>query len=663
MFKWFKKKKISPQPAASPERVTREAGRRPIQQYVYPPVANGIPRFPVPDILGEHEDLIQRIRDLSEHKSIFDERYWAVIERFADYVYLLPASESHHHRGAGGLLCHGLETAKYVLQQSYDRLHGMDMSPQKRKAARERWLFANFIAGLIHDIGKTAADMWVFSVSGTIWDLFSKPLALWFQDLPPQEDRIYVSWRREGQDHRRMTIYLMNHILQAGDLAYLHEVEPILIDHIHQAILGEKGPRNFLTEMVQEADKKSVALDLQKSNMFADLGPQVRQPLARHYVMAMQRLVMEDRWRVNEPGSVLWVMRGAEVYLVWPEMAQDITKLLQQDGTPGVPSSPEVLAEILQDHGLLVLASNGNRLWRLWPSVVDVGEEGLLALRLKEPLYIMDLVPPSVPGEVWGEGEKPPVKAEPPGNRSRESTSGTLPSFSPPSLGILEEPTSPQDPETLAELQEYFAGGGLGGLALMKFAAEVSVDSRRDGKDYRTGPQMLLAWGERKFTEEGSLSEVIESLARAGWLVLDGNRRVHEEPGFGKCLKLQERETALLWLLVRFLGEANSLESGVDVPLAGENTDHHKDGFTETHPQEAVAGSSPESPATLVLKGEDDWVSEVAAILDRDGPVDYERVKELVATRTGNRRGIFQLVYRYFEVGNEGGKMVVLRRI
>jgi len=136
---------------------------------------------------------------------------------------------------------------------------------------------------------------------------------------------------------------------------------------------------------LQEADKKSVSKDLQKANMFADLGPQVRQPLARHYVMAMQRLVMEGRWKVNEPGAVIWVMRTAEVYLVWPEMAQDITKLLQQDGTPGVPSIPEVLAEILQDHGLLVLTPNGNRLWRLRPSVVNVGDEGLLALRLKEP--------------------------------------------------------------------------------------------------------------------------------------------------------------------------------------------------------------------------------------------------------------------------------------
>ncbi|MCL4501031.1 MAG: TraI domain-containing protein [Deltaproteobacteria bacterium] len=74
-----------------------------------------------------------------------------VIERYANYVYLLPASEAHHHRGTGGLLRHGLEVAKYVLQESYDRLHGMQLSPRERKAARGRWLFATFVAGLSED--------------------------------------------------------------------------------------------------------------------------------------------------------------------------------------------------------------------------------------------------------------------------------------------------------------------------------------------------------------------------------------------------------------------------------------------------------------------------------------------------------------------------------
>lgn len=697
MFDWFRKKKKAAKPAPPPERVKSTAERRPVQNYVYPPVANGIPRFPVAEILGEHEELIQRLRNLSEHKAVFDVRYRAVVERYANYIYLLPASEAHHHRGAGGLLRHGLEVAKYLLQQAYDRLHGKQMSPQKRKAARERWLFAGFAAGLCHDIGK-AADMRVVSVAGKTWDPYSGPLAQWYQGLPPEDDRIYVSWRREGQDHRQMGLPLLGHILLPEDVGYLQEIEPMLM-WINQAILGEKGLRNDITEMVYEGDKKSVSLDLAKSNVLADLGPQVGQPLARHYVLSMKRLVTagmegtEKRWRANQPGSVLWVIgKDRGVYLVFPEMTTDVTDLLHKDGTPGVPSNPEDFADILQEHGLLAMTSGGDRLWRLWPSVVDAGEEGLLALRLKEPGYIMDLVPPSVPGEVRGEGEEPKTtgkviylksmsnnkqeetsdksRPEPPVEQFQESETKETEKRkasqepSPPSSGVSEEPGSLQGPRTLEELQEYFAGGGLGGRALLKFASEVAVYARRDGVDYITGPQLLLSWGERKFTEEGSLAEVIESLARAGWLVLNGSRRVHEEPGFGRCLKLRERETALFWRLVGVLVETKSPEPGLDAPFAGEALVAANEAQTlrETHPQETAATDPPGSPSTPAVEGEPKWVSEVAAMLEQHGQLDYPQVEELVKARTRRQRKIMELVNEYFLVNYKDGNLVVLRR-
>jgi hypothetical protein len=688
MFGWLRRKKEFHKPVIPPERVANSAKRRPVQSYIYPPVASGIPRFPVPGILEEHEELIQRIRHLSEDKSVFDERYRAVIERFADYVYLLPASESHHHRGAGGLLRHGLETAKYVLQQSYDRLHGMEMSPQRRKAARERWLFAGFIAGLNHDIGKAAADMRVFSVSGNVWEPYSEPLTLWYQELPLQDDRIYVSWRREDQDHRRTAVHLMRHIVTPGDLAYLTEIEPNMMDQIYQAILGEKGVRNDLPEMVQEADRKSVALDLQKSNVLSDLGPEVGQPLARHFVMAMKRLVMEGRWRANEPGSVLWVMGEDQgVYLVWPEMAEDVTHLLHQDGTPGIPSNPYLFAEILEEHGLLGLAPNGNRLWRLWPAAVDAGEQGLLALRLKEPGYIMDLVPPAVPGQILAEEEEPPCKppddqatTKKPTESKPKKPKGRLgitddrtpesPEIAPepealttpPSPGILEEPESPQDPRTLEELQDYFAGGGLGGRALLTFAGEVSQKKRCDGADYKSGPWLLLSWGDQKFTEETSLPEVIESMARADWLVLNGSRRVHEEPGFGKCLKLRERETALFWRLVWYLGKEKPDE---EEPETGASSAEPEGGHIamEMQSHEKPAGSPPPGPPAISTVAEiPEWVSEVGAMLDKDGPLDYDLVKDIVANHTDRIHGLFGVVSQYFVAEDVEGQMMILRR-
>jgi len=664
----FRTEKTPTKTVTIPERVRSAAERRPVQKYVYPPVVEGIPRYLVAEILGEHEELIDKLRKLSENKAVFDERHRVVVERYANYVYLLPASEAHHHRGTGGLLRHGLEVAKYVLQESYDRLHGMHLSPRERKAARERWLFAAFVAGLCHDIGKVA-DMEVFTASGLVWDHHVQPLAAWFHGLPGQEDRVYVQWRRERQDHRQMGLSkIPHHILAQEDLTYLHAIEPVLVGHIHQAIMGEGAPRNAITEMLEIGDKKSVSLDLKESNLLWDLGPQVGQPLLRHYVMAMRRLLVEKRWRVNEAGAVVWVMgQDQGVYLVWPQMTEDILEVLHQDETP-TPFNPMVMADILQDHEFLLLAPNGNRLWRIWPSLVEASA-GLLALRLKEPRYIFDPVPPGVVGLACGEGEEPPPAKTAPKESSGHITkdpvetiedcgqpleevvvpyqplpthnSPPTPPASPP--GISEEPEAFALTDTVQDLQDHFAQSGVGGRALLQLALEVKGGSRQEGVDYRMGPQMLLAWGERKFTDEPQLAEVIQSLAEAGWLVLDGSRRVHEEPIFGRCLKLRPDETARFFRLVDLW---------------------HSRSSEKTESQAEEKSTETRAEAAPKVTNEPGWVLELSTLVDRHGYVDYDEAEALLRsfTKYKQKQKIQDLLNAYFELGFEAGRLVVRRR-
>lgn len=53
----FGRDNASSKPVTIPERVRTAAERRSVQKYVYPPVAEGIPRYSVAEILGEHEEL------------------------------------------------------------------------------------------------------------------------------------------------------------------------------------------------------------------------------------------------------------------------------------------------------------------------------------------------------------------------------------------------------------------------------------------------------------------------------------------------------------------------------------------------------------------------------------------------------------------------------
>jgi hypothetical protein len=373
----------------------------------------------------------------------------------------------------------------------------------------------------------------------------------------------------------------------------------------------------------------------------------------------MRRLLAERRWRVNEPGAVVWILgRDQGVYLIWPQMTEDILEVLRQDGTPS-PSNPQVMANILEEHELLQMASNGNRLWRLWPPGVEASR-GLLALKLKDPRYLFELVPPSVAGLVCGEGEEPsPTKASPQelsGQISKESIEDGQPleevidpsqpqSLSPPANppGISEEPEALARHDTVHDLQDHFSQGGVGGRALLQLALEVRAGTRHEGVDYRLGPQMLLAWGERKFTDEPQLAEVIQTLAEAGWLVLDGSRRVHEEPGFGRCLKLRADETARFLRLVELWRSRPSEEM--------DSQEEEEDTVTKAEAAPKVA----DKPG---------WVMELSTLMDSHGYVDYDQAEALLRSLTGykQKQKIQDLLNEYFELGFEAGRIVVRRQ-
>lgn len=85
----------------------------------YPPFTKGFPLFAADRILATQEELILRIKGIfSLSEEDFKRIVKPLIAAYADFVHLLPASEAHHHRGAGGLFRHGLEVAYWSVQVS-----------------------------------------------------------------------------------------------------------------------------------------------------------------------------------------------------------------------------------------------------------------------------------------------------------------------------------------------------------------------------------------------------------------------------------------------------------------------------------------------------------------------------------------------------------------
>ncbi|MCX7101335.1 MAG: TraI domain-containing protein, partial [Methylobacter sp.] len=67
---------------------------------------------------------------------------------------------------------------------------------------------------------------------------------------------------------------------------------------------------------------------------------------------AMRHLVEKKRWVVNEENGRCWHGKDG-VYLVWPLAASDMQRELKESESPFVPNTKEILAELMQEAGII----------------------------------------------------------------------------------------------------------------------------------------------------------------------------------------------------------------------------------------------------------------------------------------------------------------------
>ncbi|MDU2244348.1 MAG: TraI domain-containing protein, partial [Haemophilus parainfluenzae] len=108
-------------------------------------------------------------QQVSMTQDMFNELYKKPIERYAEMVQLLPASESHHHSHLGGMLDHGLEVLSFSakLRQSY--VLPQNAAPEEQSKQRDAWTAAVIYAALVHDIGKVIVDIDIQLKDGSRW--------------------------------------------------------------------------------------------------------------------------------------------------------------------------------------------------------------------------------------------------------------------------------------------------------------------------------------------------------------------------------------------------------------------------------------------------------------------------------------------------------------
>lgn len=371
----------------------------------YPPFAKGLPATDVERVISTQGELIERIRySLGINHPDFNRLLLPVLENYAAFVHLLPASESHHHRGAGGLFRHGLEAAFAAAQASDGVIFAIDGTPRERRDNEPRWRLVSTIAGLLHDVGKPLSDMSITNKDGTVtWNPYTEFLFDWAKRN--QVDRYFLRWRdRRHKRHEQFSLLTVDRIIPAATREYIAQPGPKIMEALLEAVSGT-SISNPVTKLMMFADKESVQRDLKHSRLNVDEFA-YGVPVERYVFDAIRRLVNSGRWTVNEKGAKVWYLNQG-VFITWKNIG-DLYAIIDQDNIPGIPRDPDTLADILIERGFAVqnkvMEEGREATYRYWDVKPDDLGVSMLMLRFdSHELVFTSEPPPPAAGTVNGQ--------------------------------------------------------------------------------------------------------------------------------------------------------------------------------------------------------------------------------------------------------------------
>lgn len=415
--RWFAPKKTAAKPLASVRDIQLLDMSAPeIQQYIqagdeallrYPPFQRGWPaRVPGTVLLQPHKVTLQKLSSgVRMPNRGFDRLLLPVFEGVAEFVHLLPASQSHHHRGPGGLLAHSLEVAMFAFNSCKCTSFDYALYPAQRLVRENRWYVAAVLAALMHDLGKVLSDVVVADEMGDRhWDPMGPSIPVWAAEH--DIDRYYLSWtpNRHGI-HRDLAATLIARFLPQELLIWLRAEGADIYTEMVNAMSGREGDK-ALALIVSKCDSKSVELDMQKHGGDASrqFGMGSGVPIPALVLDTMIHFLATKTWRINEPGQRVWII-GGEVYVVWSQSAAEVAEYLHSQGVKAIPRSADVLGGILLDHGVVAKADDGSMYWHTTIDMINVGREKPITLKcLKlvnpEALFKFETPPASVAATV-----------------------------------------------------------------------------------------------------------------------------------------------------------------------------------------------------------------------------------------------------------------------
>ncbi len=230
-----------------------------------PPLAPGeceIFAIGLDELLADHADLIGRLRiAYGGEEGGFENHLAPLIQRFAAFVHLLPATRDAHFRRAGGLLQCGLEVGLHALQAADAQIFSARGTVQARRAAAPRWRAAAFATGLCIEVHRPVFGASVYADDGTRWNPLLMPLLDWLQRRGG--DGYTVRWAEASTAPRAAMLAVLPQILAPPLLEFLAEPDRTILHHMIFAIArSPPAGQTALAAIVEQTLSRVVARDL-----------------------------------------------------------------------------------------------------------------------------------------------------------------------------------------------------------------------------------------------------------------------------------------------------------------------------------------------------------------------------------------------------------------
>lgn len=498
----------------------------------YPPFMEGLPVYAPAELLATQHELTGGIHNLIANAELLETYYNPAMLRLAAFVHLLPASQAHHHRGAGGMLRHSLEVGLWALQQTEGKLIRGVTTPQQRRVIEPRWRLAVFLAGICHDLGKVVTDLTVTDrANAQRWRPYHQGVYDWA--LSHDIENYFLHWQEgRGKHHTNVSSTLIDAVIAKESFDWISDGSTDVVIWLTESLNSNPGQANQIHDYVVRADQLSVERDL-KTMGVAMAGYEIGVPVERYLTDIMRRLVREGVWRINEPSARVWNIDGT-TYLVWPMAGEEIARRTNDEDIPGLPKTPDGILDMMVERGIACMREgDGDPYFYIAPDVLTekIPTLKLKSIRLRDQALISTMPIAPVAGRVIGSNEaagsiETHVDAEnpePPQHLPRTSELATITGTENPAP--LQHVSSTDESETLGPATPVTAEQLTGSVGEM---LKVLIEDFRTGKkalnDLAVCPEdgcLRLKWPQAFAGYGFTPKQILDGLTERGWMEAD----------------------------------------------------------------------------------------------------------------------------------------------